>query len=309
MFGRVIRSTGSSSTVRSDDGRLLECKFRGIMRTRGLRTTNPVAVGDKVELEDAGNGEYFISEVQPRENYLIRRSVNLSKEAHVLAANIDKAYVIVTLKSPRTSYGFIDRILLTCEAYHIPAMLVVNKADLIKTDADFDQLAGLIQTYTGAGYEVLVVSVLEKRNLDLLHAEMDGKVNLFSGHSGTGKTSIINSLNPNISLRVGEISEAHQKGKHTTTFAELVEIWENTYVIDTPGVKEFGIVDMEKSEIGTYFPDIRKFALHCRFSNCLHQNEPNCAVKEAVEKGDLDAGRYHSYLGILESEELASEFD
>jgi ribosome biogenesis GTPase len=188
-------------------------------------------------------------------------------------------------------------------------MLVVNKADLLNTEHDFDQLAELVSIYTGAGYEVLVVSAVENQNLDHLRTEMTGKVNLFSGHSGAGKTSIINSLNPEISLRVGEISEAHQKGKHTTTFAELVEIWENTFVIDTPGVKEFGIVDMEKSEIGNYFPDIRKFAVHCRFSNCMHQNEPNCAVKLAVENGELNAGRYHSYLGLLESEELASEFD
>ncbi len=285
-----------------------ECKVRGIFRMKGLRTTNPLAVGDRVVVEASAAGDYHvITEIDPRENYIIRRSINLSKEAHILAANIDQAFVIATVSSPRTSLGFIDRMLITCEAYHIPVVIVVNKCDLYASDADLDKLAELQHIYTQAGYEVLLVSAATGFNLEELRKRMNLKINLFTGHSGVGKSTLINAIEPRLHLKTGEISEVHSKGKHTTTFAELFELWENTWIIDTPGVKEFGIVDMKKEEIGDYFPEIRRLSEHCRFANCMHENEPGCAVKEAAERGDFEAQRYSSYLGLLHSEELSKE--
>ncbi len=308
MKGLVIRSTGSFATVKTEDGVFRECKVRGIFRMKGLRTTNPLAVGDRVVVEASAAGDYHvITEIDPRENYIIRRSINLSKEAHILAANIDQAFVIATVSSPRTSLGFIDRMLITCEAYHIPVVIVVNKCDLYSSDADLDKLAELQHIYTQAGYEVLLVSAATGFNLEELRKRMNLKINLFTGHSGVGKSTLINAIEPRLHLKTGEISEVHSKGKHTTTFAELFELWENTWIIDTPGVKEFGIVDMKKEEIGDYFPEIRRLSEHCRFANCMHENEPGCAVKEAAERGDFEAQRYSSYLGLLHSEELSKE--
>jgi ribosome biogenesis GTPase len=213
--------------------------------------------------------------------------------------------VVATISSPRTSLGFIDRMLITCEAYHIPVTIVVNKCDLYTNDADLDKLGELQHIYQQAGYEVILVSAATGFQLDQLRSRMDGKINLFTGHSGVGKSTLINAIEPGLKLKTGDISAAHAKGKHTTTFAELFELWENTWIIDTPGVKEFGIVDMKKEEIGDYFPEIRQLAEHCRFNNCMHENEPGCAVKEAAEKGDFDLQRYSSYLGLLHSEELS----
>ncbi len=308
MKGLVIRSTGSFCTVKTDDGNVRECKVKGSFRMKGIRTTNPIAVGDRVVVEASLGGDYFvITEIEPRENYIIRRSINLSKEAHILAANVGKAFIIVTISSPRTSLGFIDRMLINCEAYHIPVSIVVNKCDTYSSDADIDKLAELQDIYNQAGYEVILVSALNGFQLDALKLQMDDKINLFIGHSGVGKSTLINSLKPGLQLKTGDISAAHSKGKHTTTFAELFELWENSWIIDTPGVKEFGIVDMKKEEIGDYFPEIRRLAEHCRFSNCMHENEPGCAVKEAAEHGDFSAIRYSSYLGLLHSEELSKE--
>jgi len=308
MKALVTRSTGSFATVKTEDGRFMECTVRGIFRLKGLRTTNPVAVGDRVTIEQGNADEqYVITEIEPRENYLIRKSINLSKEAHVLAANIDKAFIIATLHSPRTSYGFIDRLLVTCEAYEIEAEIVVNKTDIYE-DEDLDKLAELTDIYSAAGYKILYVSAAESLNLDELKAEMQGGINLFAGHSGAGKSTLINALNPGLKLRTGDISEVHHKGKHTTTFAELFELWENTWIIDTPGVKEFGIIDMKKEEIGNYFPEIKALAPGCRFTDCLHQEEPGCAVKNAFENGTLNPFRYDSYIGLLNSEELKRLF-
>ena len=310
MKGLVIRSTGSFCTVKTEDGEVRECKVRGIFRTKGLRTTNPIAVGDRVVVETsaAGNDSYYmINEIEPRDNYIIRRSINLSKEAHILAANVDQAFIVATISSPRTSLGFIDRMLINCDAYQIQATIVVNKCDLYTEDSDLDKLAELQDIYSQAGYDVLLISAETGFQVDLLKTKMEGKINLFIGHSGVGKSTLVNAIKPNLKLKTGEISFVHSKGKHTTTFAELFELWENTWIIDTPGVKEFGIVDMKKEEIGDYFPEIKRLSEHCRFGNCIHENEPGCAVKEAAEHGDFASERYNSYLGLLHSEELNKE--
>jgi len=307
MKALVIRSTGSFATVFTEDGRTLECKVRGLFRLKELRTTNPVAVGDRVLiLEDVSPGSPpMIIEIEDRDNYLIRKSINLSKEAHVLAANIDQAYVVVTLHSPRTSFGFIDRVLITCEAYHISATILVNKADLYEEDdKSLDMLGHLHDVYTNAGYEILVVSALNKMNLDALREHMQGKTCLFTGHSGSGKSSLVNAIDPQFHLKTGEISDVHKKGKHTTTFAELHALDAETWIVDTPGVKEFGIIDIEKSEIGSYFPEFRKVSDGCKFSNCMHVDEPGCMVRKSAEEGIISAERYDSYLGLLQSEEL-----
>ena len=308
MKGIVIRSTGSAATVKAEDGRRIECKVKGIFKNKGLRTTNPLAVGDNVVIDAVPGGEYYvISEIEARHNYIIRRSINLSKEAHILAANIDQALVIVTLHSPRTSFGFIDRVLITCEAYHIPATIIVNKADLYDNDKSLDIAANLKEVYEKAGYEILFISALENLNLDLLKELMKGKINLLTGHSGSGKSSLVNAIAPDFKLRTGEISAAHLKGMHTTTFAELFEIDTDTYIIDTPGIKEFGIVDMDKSEVRNYFPEFQRFAAQCKFADCMHVNEPDCAVKLAAENDKIAAQRYDSYLGLLVSEELSKD--
>jgi ribosome biogenesis GTPase / thiamine phosphate phosphatase len=305
MKALVIRSTGSFATVRLEDGRQVECKVRGIFRLKGLRTTNPVAVGDRVEVDLAsGNDVSVITDIEPRDNYLIRKSINLSKEAHVLAANIGQAFIIATLHSPRTSFGFIDRLLVTCEAYHIPVMIVLNKCDLYKGEKDEALLRMFEAVYEPTGYPILKLSALSGEGLPALREAMKGKTNLFSGHSGSGKSSLINAISPNLKLRTGDISKAHNKGQHTTTFAELFELFENTWIIDTPGVKEFGMVDMEKAELGSYFPEIRLLSTQCKFSNCLHVNEPGCAVRDMADSEMLHHYRYQSYLGMLESDEL-----
>lgn len=307
MKGLVIRSTGSFSSVLTEDGRTLECKMRGVFRHKGgLRTTNPVAVGDRVVIEEGQAGTPpSIIKIEDRDNYIIRRSINLSKEAHVLAANVDQVYIVATINSPRTSFGFIDRLLVNCEAYHIKACIVVNKVDLYADDDKaLDALAYLEDVYSSAGYEVMLVSAISGYHMDSLKNHMQGKICLFVGHSGVGKSSLINAIEPNLNIRTGDISDAHQKGKHTTTFAELHPLGKNTWIVDTPGVKEFGIIDMEKQEIRDYFPEFRRLKESCRFSNCQHLEEPSCAIRNAAEEGEISADRYASYIGLMHSEEL-----
>lgn len=299
--GTIVRSTGSWSTVRAEDGSKLECKLRGHFRQQGLRTTNPVAVGDHVAYSTEEDGSGIITEIHDRKNYIIRKSVNLSKEVHVIAANIDQAIIIATVAQPRTSLGFIDRFLCVAEAYSIPAMVVLNKIDL-HTSSELKYLNTAYRSvYQKAGYPVFEVSSSTGEGIDIIKAQLADKVTLVFGHSGVGKSTFLNAIQPDLELKTGEISDVHSKGKHTTTFAEMFELDGGGSVIDTPGVKEFGLVKMEESEISHFFPDIFSVSEHCRFGNCLHRNEPGCAVKAAVESGTISESRFTSYLSILDS--------
>ncbi len=300
LHGVVIRSTGSWYTVKTNDGKFYRCKLKGRFKIKGIRTTNPLAVGDQVafrltEIPETG----LIVQIGERKNYIIRKATNLSKATHIIAANMDQAVLIASLENPRTSTGFIDRFLVTAEAYHIPAVLVFNKFDLY-SDQTKDQLNEVLSVYQAAGYRCLVTSAKTGYHLDELKQLLKDKISLLSGHSGVGKSALINRLDSSLHLKEGEISKAHRKGKHTTTFAEMFSLNFGGEIIDTPGIKEFGLVGFEKAELGHRFPEIRKLMNHCRFSNCLHVSEPGCAVREAVEKGTFPAFRYKNYLNMLE---------
>lgn len=303
MNGIVIKSTGSRYLVRIENGEIKDCVLKGKIRLDDRKTTNPVAVGDKVDFDTDENGDTVITNIHPRKNYIIRKSINLSKQAQILASNLDQAVLIATLVSPRTSLGFMDRFLITAEAYSIPAKIVFNKSDLL--DADQLKLQDhIIDIYSKIGYECFVVSGVTGDNIDVIRSILKDKTTLLSGHSGVGKSTLINAIEPGLNLKTGEISAAHSKGMHTTTFAELHALSFGGFVIDTPGIKELGLVEMKKEEVGHYFPEIRAIMNHCKFNNCLHVNEPKCAVKEAVEKGEISEERYKSYLGILSGEEM-----
>jgi ribosome biogenesis GTPase len=297
--GTVIKSTGSWLTVMTPKGEIYNCKLKGSFRIKGIKTTNPLAVGDRVEfdmLDEQNTG--LIRDIKPRNNYIIRKATKLSKVAHIIAANVDQAAVIVTLAHPRTSTGFIDRFLVTTEAYHIPATIVFNKLDLYNTKM-LGRLKELIGIYQEAGYKCIVVSALEKENLDVFKEALKDKITLLSGHSGVGKSALINAIQPHLNLKTREISDYHQKGLHTTTFAEMFPLTFGGFIIDTPGIKEFGLTDFDRREIAERFPEMRKLMYKCRFSNCTHVHEPGCAVKEAVEAGELSLSRYENYLSIL----------
>ncbi len=302
--GLVIRSTGSWYSIKSDDGTILDCRIKGKLRMKEVRTTNPIAVGDRVAFElqyDETTKEGvtgIIVSVEPRKNYIIRKASNLSRESQIIASNIDQAYIIVTVNYPVTLPGFIDRYLVSAMAYRIPATLVFNKIDLY-TDKDYEKLEEFLQTYESIGYKCLQVSAEKNINIDLLKKELPGKISLFSGLSGVGKSSILNCIDPNLKLKTGVISDHHQQGKHTTTFAEMFETLEDAMIIDTPGIRGFGVIDMQKEEIAHYFPEIFGLLDQCRFFNCMHTHEPGCAVKAAAEKGDIPATRYESYLSLI----------
>jgi ribosome biogenesis GTPase len=302
MTGIVAKSTGSWYLVRLEDGRFVECRLKGIIRMDDRKTTNPVAVGDKVDVETEGE-DTVIANIYPRKNYIIRKSINLSKQAHILASNLDQAFVIATLVEPRTSLGFIDRFLITAEAYSIPAAIVFNKSDILNEELKNIQQE-IIDIYAKVGYDCYVVSSFDKESVEQLKSVLKNKTTLFSGHSGVGKSTLINAIEPDLKLKTGEISSAHSKGKHTTTFAELHPFSFGGFIIDTPGIKELGLVEMKKEEVGHYFPEIRKRMNDCKFNNCLHVNEPKCAVIKAVEEGEISEERYRSYLGILNGEEM-----
>lgn len=297
--GTVIKSTGSFCTVRLSSGNVVECKVRGKFRIKDLKTTNPVAVGDVVDVEvDADGQTSWVVNVHDRRNYIIRRSVNLSHQFHIIATNIDQALMVATVAFPRTSMGFIDRFLITAEAYSIPAILVFNKIDLL--DEETREIhERYLEIYRSAGYECFETSAATGAGIADLRDMLRGKVTLLSGHSGTGKSTLINAIQPGLELRTGEISDAHDKGKHTTTFAEMFDLNVGGAIIDTPGIKEFGLVEMEPEELASYYPDIQKYQNDCKFTNCMHENEPGCAVKHAVQAGGLAEERYINYFGIL----------
>lgn len=302
MKGLVVKNTGSWYTVRTNEGYDVESKIKGSFRLKGIRTTNPVAVGDRVEIEENREGTAFITAIEDRKNYIIRRASNLSKQAHIIAANVDQAMLIVTVNYPITTTIFIDRFLATAEAYRVPVKLVFNKIDRYDSD-DKEYLQGLIQLYTTIGYPCSMLSAEREDGLEALKADLKGKITVLSGHSGVGKSTIINKLIPGIYLRTGDISEYHNKGMHTTTFSEMVALPEGGYLIDTPGIKGFGTIDMEEAEISHYFPEIFKISADCRFNNCTHRHEPGCAVLKAVSNHYISESRYRSYLSILDDKE------
>lgn len=300
MRGIVIKSTGSRYLVMSEEGLTVECSIKGKFRIEGIKATNPVAVGDKVEYETDNKGQGVIFKIEERKNYIIRKSINLSKQVHILASNVDQALLIVTLAFPRTSAGFIDRFLVTAEAYHIPVTLIFNKMDLFEDDMEMmDELNSFITIYRQIGYSCYKISAVQSASIVLLRQLTSNKTTLIAGHSGVGKSTLVNAMDENLNLKVGEISEAHLKGKHTTTFAEMHPLKYGGFIIDTPGIKELGIVDMTKEEISDYFPEMRALKGQCKFNNCLHLNEPGCSVIKAVEQGKIAASRYNSYLSIM----------
>lgn len=309
MNGVVIKSTGSWYSVLNEHGQVLECRIKGLFRTKGIKSTNPIAVGDQVSFDMEADGKGVIHTIAERKNYIIRKSINLSKQSHILAANIDQLFLIATLAFPRTSAGFIDRILLTAEAYHIPATIFFSKADLFEKDATaMEELEKFMAVYAAAGYPCYKISVTSKENIELLRALSKDKITMIAGHSGVGKSTLINAMDERLKLRTGDISDVHMKGKHTTTFAEMHPLTYGGFIIDTPGIKELGLVDMEKEEISDYFPEIRELKPQCKFNNCLHMNEPQCAVIKAVKDGRIAMSRYNTYLGIVNGEELQTEY-
>ena len=303
MIGLVIKNTGSWVTVRLEDGSgILNCKMRGVLRLKGLRCTNPVAVGDIVQVEQRADDTPVVASVEPRRNFIIRRSSNLSKEFQIIAANLDQAVLVATIVQPETSTTFIDRFLATAEAYQVPAVLAFNKIDLLVTEESRDYLNDMKTMYENIGYPVVAMSARTGEGTDELRRQLAGKMSLLSGNSGVGKSSIINLLVPDANVRVGDVSQTHHKGMHTTTFSELLDLPDGGAIIDTPGVKAFGTIDFERAQVAHYFPEIFRISDDCRFNNCTHTHEPGCAVLAAVERGEIAPSRFSSYLSILDED-------
>ena len=302
MRGLVIKNTGSWYLVKTDEGNCVECKIKGNFRLKGIRSTNPVAVGDYVHIILNQEGTAFISEIEDRKNYIIRRASNLSKQSHIIAANLDQCMLIVTVNYPETSTTFIDRFLASAEAYRVPVKLIFNKIDTYNEE-EKSYLEALIHLYTSIGYPCFKVSAKQQMGIEAINNELEGKITLLSGHSGVGKSTLINAILPDATAKTGEISSVHKKGMHTTTFSEMFELPQNGYLIDTPGIKGFGIFDMEEEEIGHYFPEIFRTSADCKYGNCTHRNEPGCAVRQAVENHYISESRYNSYLNMLEDKE------
>jgi len=303
MRGIVIRSTGSWYDILLEDKTKIQCRIKGRFRLEGIKHTNPIAVGDWVEVEKESATEHgIITQIEPRKNYIIRKSSNLSKQTHIIASNIDQLLIVATLVYPVTSLGFIDRLLLTAEAYHIPSIIVFNKSDLCEGELG-EILNQTIHLYKNIGYTCFDTSVVSGKNTETLKEILTRKTTLVSGHSGVGKSSLLNSISPNLNLRTGQISNFSQKGMHTTTFAEMFELDFGGFIIDTPGIKEFGLVDFEEAELSHYFIEMRPYLTQCKFNNCKHLNEPGCAIKQAVEAGLIAEERYVSYINILTKED------
>lgn len=302
LTGTVHKTTGSVHLVRMDDGQTLSCGLKGNFRMLGIRTTNPVAVGDRVSVELFEPGKGLIIRIHKRRNYIIRKSINLSKESHILAANIDQAILMITITSPVTLSMFIDRFLVTAEAYSVPVILMFNKLDLY-TEDDLVALAEWVEAYTLAGYPCYPVSLVTGKGVKQIRELLPGKITLLSGNSGVGKSSFINYLDPSRNLKTEKISDSHQSGKHTTTFPEMMEMPDGAYIVDTPGIRGFGVIEIGKEELYHYFPELFRFSAGCQFHNCTHTHEPGCAVRKAVEEGEIGEMRYRNYLIMMESDE------
>lgn len=304
LKGKVIKSTGKWYIIEQEDGQIVNCRIRGKIRLDGLKTTNPIAVGDNVILSDETDeeGNRVILDFEERTNYIVRKSTNLSKQMQILAANVDRAYLLVTTVAPVTHIAFIDRFLVAAESFRIPTSILFSKADTYDDD-EMEYVDALIDIYTSIGYPCHKISVEQPASLDFLKEEIKGKQVMISGHSGVGKSSLINGLDANLDLRTGEISDVHLQGKHTTTFAEMFKLATGGYIVDTPGIRAFGIVDIDKDVLSHYFPEMRELLNACKFHNCKHLNEPKCAVKEGVENGTIPESRYESYVQMMEDDE------
>ena len=302
MTGLVIKNTGSWYTVKTDSNQLVECKIKGNFRLKGIRSTNPVAVGDRVSITPNQEGTAFITSIEDRKNYIIRKSPNLSKQSHIIAANVDQAFLVVTINRPVTSTTFIDRFLASAEAYRVPVVLLFNKTDALE-DEEREYQPMMIDLYETVGYQCLAISAANGSGMDKVRELLAGKTTVLSGNSGVGKSTLINSLLPDVQLKTAEISDAHNAGTHTTTFSEMLELPEGGYIIDTPGIKGFGTFDIEPEELTSYFKEIFHFSKDCRFNNCTHTHEPGCAVLKAVEEHYIAQSRYISYLNMLEDKE------
>jgi len=304
IHGQVVKSTGSWYTVRKDDGGFLQCRLKGKFRLNGIKHTNPITVGDWVNLEmepDSPNGVIYA--IEDRKNYIIRKANNMSKQTHIIASNLDQCMLIITLAFPKTSLGFIDRFLVTAEAYHVPAILVFNKSDLYVDEAE-EILAYTMDLYRKIGYTCLRTSIKTQEGLNTLKEMLQDKTTLLSGHSGVGKSSLLNAIEPTLQLKTQAISNYSEKGQHTTTFAEMHSLKFGGNIVDTPGIREFGLVDFEDAEVSHYFKEMQTVLTQCRFNNCKHINEPNCAVQAAVENGQISHERFNSYLSILNKEDI-----
>lgn len=302
--GKVLKSTGKWYHVLLPDGSIIDCRVRGKLRLEGLRTTNPISVGDEVFLDEKRDeeGKGVILDYEQRVNYIVRKSTNLSKQMHILAANIDRAYLLVTLKHPETHTVFIDRFLVAAESFRIPVTLLFNKVDLLNDEERFD-LEAIMDMYRLIGYECVAISAINQDNCSFLREEIIGKQVMIAGHSGTGKSTLVNALDDTLQLRIGEISSAHHQGQHTTTFAEMHPLKSGGFIIDTPGIRAFGVVNLDKEVISHYFPEMRALIGQCKFHNCQHINEPNCAVKAELEAGTIYESRYWTYLQLMNNDE------
>lgn len=311
MLGTVYKSTGSWYTVKAEDGDFYECRIKGKFRIKGIKSTNPVAVGDWVrfEIETIGDDTIgIIHEIEDRKNYIIRKSVNLSKQTHIIASNLDQVFLLITLNNPTTYTIFIDRFLVTAEAYDIPVVLLFNKTDSYNEE-ELDEVKFLAALYREIGYTCIGISAKSGKNIDKVKELMIGKVSMFSGHSGVGKSTLINKIEPQLDIKTAEISSQHLQGQHTTTFAEMFDLSFDAKIIDTPGIKGFGIFDMEASEIGDYFPEFFELKKDCKFNDCIHMDEPKCAVKEALEEGIVSWSRYRSYVQMIAGEDEGYRLD